>query len=86
MLRDGAICRDVRAIDHIKLMDQIKEYVGVLSRLADELYGQVKIGSKYKVLEFGDRVTQVYADSGEVHNKYFDFTLSHADVKHDTSF
>ena len=39
-----------------------------------------------KDLEFGDRVTQVYADSGEVHNKYFDFTLSVANVTHDTPF
>ena len=64
----------------------IEEYAGVLDRLADELFGQRKIGSKYEELEFGDRVTQIYAESGEVHNKYFDFTLSQTRVTHDTPF
>ena len=31
-------------------------------------------------------MTQIYAESGEVHNKYFDFTLSVANVAHDTPF
>ena len=47
----------------------IEEYAGVLDNLADKLYAEGKIGSKYEGSEFGDRVTQVYADSGEVHNK-----------------
>ena len=64
----------------------IDEYAGVLDSLADELYADGKISSKYEDLEFGDRVTQIYADSGEVHNKYFDFTLSVANVTHDTPF
>ena len=64
----------------------IDEYAGVLDSLADELYADGKISSKYEDLEFGERVTQVYADSGEVHNKYFDFTLSVANVTHDTPF
>ena len=64
----------------------IVEYAEVLDRLADELFGQGKIASRYEGLEFGDRVTQVYAASGEVHNKYFDFTLSQANVTHDTPF
>ena len=74
-------------LDAEKVVDPvIEEYAGVLGRLADELFGQGKIASRYEELEFGDRVTQVYADSGEVHNKYFDFTLSQANVTHDTPF
>ena len=64
----------------------IDEYAGVLDSLADKLYAEGKIGSKYETLEFGDRVTQIYSESGEVHNKYFDFTLSQANVTHDTPF
>ena len=64
----------------------IEEYAGVLDNLADKLLEEGKITSKYGDLEFSDRVTQIYAESGEVHNKYFDFTLSVANVTHDTPF
>ena len=64
----------------------IDEYAGVLDDLAAKLYAEGKITSKYEDLAFSDRVTQIYADSGEVHNKYFDFTLSVANVTHDTPF
>ena len=64
----------------------IDEYAGVLDNLADELHAEEKISNKYEELEFSDRVTQIYAESGEVHNKYFDFTLSVANVTHDTPF
>ena len=64
----------------------IDEYAGVLDNLAEKLRAEEKITSKYEGLEFGDRVTKIYAESGEVHNKYFDFTLSQANVTHDTPF
>ncbi len=64
----------------------IDEYAGVLDNLADELHEAGKVSSKHENLEFGDRVTKIYAESGEVHNKYFDFTLSVARVTHDTPF
>ncbi len=64
----------------------IDEYAGVLENLADKLLAEGKITSRYENLDFGDRVTQIYAESSEVHNKYFDFTLSTANVTHDTPF
>ncbi len=64
----------------------IDEYTGVLDSLADKLLAEGKITSKHEDQEFSDRVTQIYAESGEVHNKYFDFTLSVANVTHDTPF
>ncbi len=64
----------------------MEEYAGVLDSLADKLLAEGKITSRYEEMEFGDRVTQIYAESGEVHNKYFDFTLSVANVTHDTPF
>ncbi len=74
-------------LDPITVIDPvIDEYAGVLDNLADELLAEGKITSKHEDLEFSDRVTQIYADSGEVHNKYFDFTLSVANVTHDTPF
>ncbi len=64
----------------------IDEYAGVLDRLADELYEDGKISSRYEDLEFGERVTQIYAESGEVHNGYFDFSLPQGGIKPDTPF
>ena len=64
----------------------IDEYAGVLDSLADELYEDGTISSKYEELEFGDRVTQIYAESGEVYNGYFDFSLPQGGIKEDTPF
>ena len=64
----------------------IDEYAGVLDNLADELYEEGKISSKYEELEFGERVTQVYEESEEVHQGYFDFSLPQRGVTEDTSF
>ena len=64
----------------------IQEYGGVLDNLADKLFAEEKISSKYEELQFSERVTRIYAESGEVHNKHFDFTLSQANVTHDTPF
>ncbi len=64
----------------------IDEYACVLDRLADELYGEGKIGSKHEELDFGERVTRIYAESGEVYNNHFDFSLPQGDIKSDTPF
>ncbi len=64
----------------------IDEYKGVLDDLADELYEEGKIESKYEELEFGDRVTRIYAESDEVYNGHFDFSLPQGGIKEDTPF
>lgn len=64
----------------------IEEYAGVLDRLADELYARDDISSRYEELPFGDRVTKIYAESGAVHNQYFDFSLPQKGIKPDTPF
>ena len=64
----------------------IEEYAGVLDNLAEKLYVEGKISSRYEELEFGERVTQIYAESGEVYNGYFDFSLPHGGIKEDTPF
>ena len=64
----------------------VDEYAGVLDNLADELYEEGKISSKYEELEFGERVTQVYEESEEVHQGYFDFSLPQRGVTEDTPF
>jgi hypothetical protein len=64
----------------------INEYAGVLDSLAEKLYKDGAISSTYSELEFGDRVTKIYVESGEVHNQFFDFSLPQNGVKPDTPF
>lgn len=74
-------------IDPEEVIDPIiEEYAGVLENLAEELYREGKISSKYEELEFGERVTTIYAESGDVHNGYFDFSLPQGKVEADTPF
>jgi ectoine hydroxylase-related dioxygenase (phytanoyl-CoA dioxygenase family) len=62
----------------------IEEYKGVLERLAQELYERGEISSTYPDLPFGQRLTQIYAESGKVHAQYFDFSLPKGNIKEDT--
>lgn len=64
----------------------IDEYAGVLDQLAEDLLAEGKISSTYGELEFSDRVTKIYGESGEVHNQYFDFSLPQNGIKPDTPF
>jgi phytanoyl-CoA hydroxylase len=64
----------------------IAEYEGVLDRLADELFAAGRIASTYADLPFSDRLVQIYAESGQVHAQYFDFSLPQAGIAHDTPF
>ena len=64
----------------------VDEYAGVLDSLADELYEEGRISSKYEELEFGERVTQIYEESDEIHQGYFDFSLPQRGVTEDTPF
>ena len=62
----------------------IEEYKTVLDRLANDLYTQNKLASTYSELPFGERVIKIYAETGEVFDQYFDFSLPQGNVKHDT--
>ena len=64
----------------------VDEYAEVLDSLAEKLLGEGAISSTYSELDFGERVTRVYEESGEVHNGYFDFSLPQNGVKPDTPF
>ena len=64
----------------------IDEYSGVLDRLADELYAEGEITSRYEDLPFGDRVTAIYADSGKQFSGYFDICLPFMGVTEETPF
>ncbi len=64
----------------------INEYASVLDSLAEELLEDGVISSTYNDLEFGERVTQIYEESGEIHNGYFDFSLPQTGIKSDTPF
>lgn len=62
----------------------IEEYKGVLERLAQELYERGEIRSTYADQPFGERLIQIYKESGKVHAQYFDFSLPQANVQEDT--
>lgn len=64
----------------------IDEYATVLDRLAEWLFDQGKIASRYQDLPFGERVTRIYEESSEVHNQFFDFSLPQNGIKPDTPF
>ncbi len=64
----------------------IEEYKAVLEALAGELYAKGDISSTYNDLPFGQRLIEIYKESGKVHAQYFDFSLPGADVKEDTPF
>jgi hypothetical protein len=64
----------------------IEEYAGVLDSLAENLLREGAISSTYSELEFGERVTRIYEESGEVYNGYFDFSLPQDGIKPDTPF
>ena len=74
-------------IDPENIIDPIiDEYHTVLDNLAEKLFEEGKISSKYEDLEFGERVTKIYAESGEVYNQFFDFSLPQSGIKEDTPF
>ena len=74
-------------IDPEKIIDPvIEEYHQVLSNLADTLFEEGKITSKYTDLPFGERVIKIYAEADEVYNQFFDFSLPQGSIKKDTPF
>ena len=74
-------------IDPEKIIDPIiDEYHTVLNNLAEKLFDEGKISSKYEDLDFGERVTRIYAESGEVYNQFIDFSLPQTGIKEDTPF
>src|SRR5215211_9384627 len=64
----------------------IEEYKRVLDKLASELYAKGEVSSTYADLPFGQRLIEIYKESGKVHAQYFDFSLPQADVREDTPF
>ena len=64
----------------------IDEYYGVLDNLARELYATGQIESTYDELPFGQRLTRIVIDSGQIHAQYFDFSLPQTGIEPDTPF
>jgi phytanoyl-CoA hydroxylase len=64
----------------------VDEFTGVLDRLATELHANGRISSRHETLGFSDRLTTIYAESGEVHSQYFDCSLPQGNVRRDTPF
>ncbi len=64
----------------------LNEYEEVLDALVRSLHAQGKIPTTYRDLGFEERLTKVYAESGEVHSQWFDFSLPQKDIVADTPF
>ena len=64
----------------------IHEYEFVLDNLARELLAQGQITSTHAGLPFGQRLIEIYKESGKVQQQYFDCTLHGAKVAADTPF
>jgi ectoine hydroxylase-related dioxygenase (phytanoyl-CoA dioxygenase family) len=64
----------------------LKEYEGVLDRLANQLYESGEIDSPYGELGFEDRLTRIYEVTGRAHNQNFDFSLPLGGIERDTPF
>jgi len=74
-------------LDPASVLDPvIREYEGVLHRLARQLHAAGTIPSAYEDLPFQERLTRIYQDSGKVHAQYFDFSLPQGNVQPDTPF
>lgn len=82
--RDGYLV--VRnAIDPTRWIDPIlREYEGVLDRLANDLHDAGRISRRYEELPFAERFVEICAESNETNAQYFDFSLPQANIRHDT--
>ncbi len=72
-------------IDPERFLDPlVAEYERRLGDLACELQRAGLVGSTYADLEFSDRLTRIYQDSGQVNAQYFDFSLPQMGVTMET--
>ena len=62
----------------------IEEYHTVLDSLAEELFKEGKISSKFQELPFGKRLTRIMQETEDTNAQYFDFSLPFAGVTKDT--
>ena len=82
--REGYLVVD-DLIDPAAVLDPlVSEYEQRLEKLACRLHQDRRIKSTYAGLDFGDRLTRVYQDSGQVHSQYFDFSLPQRGVTRKT--
>jgi len=82
--REGYVIVESLLDPELDLAPIIREYDGLLDRLAKGLHESGKISCAHDGLPFGERVVKIYAESGTVHQQYFDFTLPLGTVREDT--
>ena len=69
------------ARDFAPIMD---EYRAILDGIADTLYAEGAISSRYEDLPFAERLTEICAESKRELSQHFDFSLPQRGVKYDT--
>lgn len=62
----------------------VREYEGVLDRVAEELHARGEIASTHADLDFSARLIQVSRESGRVLAQHFDFSLPQKNIRADT--
>jgi phytanoyl-CoA hydroxylase len=62
----------------------VREYEGVLDRLATTLHAAGRIAETYAGLSFSDRLIQIEAETNDTNAQFFDFSLPQGNVKVDT--
>jgi hypothetical protein len=71
-------------VDEKTFLDpMVEEYEELLDQLAEKVFAEGKLTSTYADLPFGRRLTQVYAETGQVHAGFFDFSLPFSNVAAD---
>ncbi len=73
------------AIDPAEVLEPLEaEYEAVLDSLARTLHKEGSISSAHAGMEFGERLTRIYQESGKVHTQYFDFSLPQKNITAET--
>lgn len=64
----------------------VREYETLLDRLADRLFADNEITCKREDLDFRNRMTAIYQETGKTFAQYFNLSLPMTDVTEDTPF
>ncbi|MGI9479529.1 MAG: phytanoyl-CoA dioxygenase family protein [Hyphomicrobiaceae bacterium] len=74
-------------LDTADVLDPIvDEYAGLLDELVDDLFARSEISQTFADLDFRDRMTKVYAETGRTFAQYFNLSLPIVGVTEDTPF
>ena len=77
------VCRDILDIEE-DLVPIRKEYEVLLENIAEKLFSDGQISSRFETLAFDQRICAMYREMGSKLHSYFDISLPQKDVGHET--